>query len=170
MDVDFLPFTDDRLAATRTAWIEDADNELAFKSEIKRLMDWIEGHRTPSDLDSVAYGVFPKGKNVAIGICELAIQRKTIRSKWIKLLRLHLRPKIDNELVQGDASLAIKVFAGAISGTLDLQMEHSANILKVYGRTNEQLRFLQIFVRHFDGKFKDLKVSIEGRFLTLKVT
>lgn len=169
MELEFAQFSDGKLAATRTSWLEDAEAGWAFGAEIERLMDWIGTHRKPTDGDSVAYGVFPKGKNVAVGVCEMTIQRKTIRSKWIKLLRLHLRPKIEDELVQGDATVTIDVFAAAITGSLALQVEHTAHTLKIYGRTNEQLRFLQAFVRHLDGRFENVKVAIEGRFLTLRV-
>ncbi|WP_234192677.1 hypothetical protein [Pseudacidovorax sp. NFM-22] len=132
-------------------------------------MTYVEG-------EGMAYGIFDEAKDpaVALGFCEVAITRKSARSKWVKMLRLHLRPSADAQLVSGDSGVAMDVFTESILGSIRLQMAHSASTLKVYGRTNEQLGFLQVLVKHLhtqaseDAK-KQFKASIEGRFLSIVV-
>lgn len=174
MALEFHRFDDARMTATEAAWLKDATEGLAFPSEVKRLLDWASSHREHVEGDAAAYGVFSKGKNTALGICEVIVQQKSVRSKWVKMLRLHLKPSVDTDLQAGNPDQAMDVFTEAISGSLDLQMAHKATTLKVYGRTNEQLRFLKALVGHINGNVPQhagspLKVTIEGRFLSIVV-
>lgn len=174
MQLEFLPFTDQRFSATADSWNADAAAGLAFPSEIQRLLEWVGTHRQPTENDSAAFGVFPKGKPTALGICEVIVQRKTQRAKWVKMLRLHLKPSVDDQLQKGIPETAMDVFVHSITGSMDLQMAHDASTLKVYGRTNEQLAFLKALVtqlkQHFDGKPElSVKATIEGRFLSITV-
>lgn len=175
MALEFLPFTEARFTATRPAWSQDAEEGLAFPSEIDRLLTWAATHTEPSDLDAAAFGVFKKGSSVALGICEIAIQRKSARSKWVKMLRLHLKPSVDDQLQTGHPEGAMGVFVQAIVGSLGLQLTHKATTLKVYGRTNPQLNFLKALVHHVDTDLKHeakhhVKAAIEGRFLSIVVS
>lgn len=168
----FEPFSEERIAASRDAWNRDAADGLAFPTEVDRLFDWVSTHQVPTEHDAVAYGVFTKGSNVACGICEVIIQRKSIRSKWIKMLKLTLKPSVDNQLQTGDSEGAMSVFTESIIGSARLQLTHKANTLKVYGRTHEQLNFLKALVRHIDGAAdakggSPYKATIEGRFLSI---
>lgn len=153
----------------------DANAGLAFPSEVQRLLEWVSAHREPTDHDAAAFGVFQKGKTVALGICEVIIQRKSARSKWVKMLRLHLKPSLDNELQNGQPDAAMNVFTQSIRGSLGLQLAHQASTLKVYGRTNPQLAFLKALVVHIQKTFADkgvesIKVTIDGRFLSIVVS
>lgn len=172
---EFLPFTEQRMTATSTAWLEDAANGLSFPSETERLLQWASAHREISDTDSMAFGVFLKGKTVASGICDVVIQRRSVRSKWIKMLKLNLKPNVDAQLLDGNSDAATDVFVAAIVGSIGLQLTHKASTLKVYGRTNSQLTFLKAVVGHLDQRFKDnaiqsIKATVEGRFLCLVFT
>ena len=145
---------------------------LAFESEVARLMEWVKTHLSPTQHDSTAFGVFRPGKNAALGICEIVIQRKSARSKWVKMLRLHLSPAVDSGLQAGDSDDAMNVFKSSILGSMSLQMSHQATTMKVFGRTNDQLNFLKAVVGSLQVFLKtkpnnQVKVSIEGRFLTI---
>lgn len=174
VSLEFHPFNDPRMSATAAAWLQDANDGLAFPSEVKRLLDWSAAHQEHVDGDAAAYGVFPKGKTTALGICEVIITQKSVRAKWVKMLRLHLKPSVDASLQSGSPDEAMDVFTEAIRGSLDLQMAHKAATLKVYGRTNEQLSFLKALVGHINGRTSlnqdsALKVTIDGRFLSIVV-
>jgi len=174
MELDFLLIDGSRMAATHDAWMKDANEGLAFPSEIERLLEWTATHQEPSSHDAAAFGVFQKGKNVALGICEVIIQRRSARSKWVKMLRLHLKPSVDAKLQASQPDDAMDVFVASIHGSLGLQLAHSATTLKVYGRTNAQLSFLKALVGHVDKRFNQspdspIKVTIDGRFLSIVV-
>lgn len=168
----FEKFTDSTTAATREQWLAEAADGMAFVSEIERFFDWVQTHQEVSENDAVAFGVFDRSSKVALGICEVIVQRKTMRSKWVKMLRLHLRPSLDAKLQAGDPEEAMEVFVESMSGSLGLQLTHQANTLKVYGRTNEQLTFLRMLVKQLQIAIagKPVKVAIEGRFLTIVIS
>ena len=172
----FSPFDEGLLAATRAKWTADAESGLAFPSEVERLLAWAEAHHTPREGEGVAYGIFAKsgkkGPSPALGICEIAITRHSTRSKWVKMLRLHLSPAVDSALQAGEPDLASDVFTQSLIGTVFLQSEHNATTMKVYGRTNEQLTVLKVLVNHLQSQLakspeNKIKASIEGRFLVI---
>lgn len=162
------------LKASRETWLSDAEKGLAFYSEVERLFDWAATHMDLSQTDATAFGVFRPGKKPALALCEITVQRKSARSKWVKMLRMHLSPAIDATLQSGDPLDAMNVFGASLHGTLGLQMLHKATTLKVYGRSNEQLTFLRAVVSKLDQQLPDAikkmaKLSIEGRFLSIEV-
>ena len=172
--MEFRAFDAATLRASRDAWLSDAADGLAFYSEVERLFDWAASHMDLSQADATAFGVFRVGKKQALGLCEIIVQRKSARSKWVKILRLHLRPAVDADLQGGNPIGAMTVFGSALQGTLRLQMAHKATTLKVYGRTNEQLTFLRALVSHTEQNLPEAvkattKVSIDGRFLSIEV-
>lgn len=168
----FEKFTPENALATRQAWLKEANDGLAYAPELERLFDWVDAHQEISEHDAVAFGVFEGTTEAAIGICEVTIQRKTVRSKWVKMLKLHLRPSVDSKLQDGDSESAMDVFVQSMSGSMDLQMDHQANTLKVYGRTNEQLNFLRALLKQLQPTLegKPVKASIEGRFLSIVIS
>ena len=175
MALEFRAFDDARLRATRDAWVQDVEMGWAFPSEVERLFAWIKDAevRAQSEAGSAkAYGVFQKGKPVALGICEVVVYRQSAGSKWVKMLRLHLRPSVDNELQGGKPDSAIDVFGQAMLGSVGLQFEHKATTLKVYGRTNSQLNFLRAVASTVDARLgqeakRHARVTIDGRFLSI---
>lgn len=168
----FEQFSPETATATRKGWQLDAAKGLAFEPEQERLFDWVDAHRDVVENDAVAFGIFDQKDQVALGVCEVTIQRKTARSKWVKMLRLHLKPSIDASLQAGDADQAMSVFVVSMRGSIALQLAHSANTLKVYGRTNEQLNFLKALLQHLTTATagKPIKASIEGRFLSIVIS
>lgn len=173
-DLEFRAFDASTLKASRDAWLSDSADGLAFYSEVERLFDWAATHLEISQTDATAFGVFRLGKKQALGLCEIIVQRKSARSKWVKMLRLHLRPSVDADLQGGNPIGAMNVFSTSLQGALSLQMAHKATTLKVYGRTNDQLTFLRALVSHTDQNLpaavkERTKVGIDGRFLSIEV-
>lgn len=169
----FEKFNPETAAASRSAWVEEANEGKAFVTEVQRLFDWVDSHQDITNNDSVAFGIFEKKSPEALGICEITIQRRTIRSKWVKMLRLHLRPSIDMGLQEGLSDKPMDIFVEAMKGSIGLQLLHQANTLKVYGRTNEQLNFLKALLVRLQAELKNtesVKASIEGRFLTFSIS
>lgn len=169
----FEIFTPETAAASRATWVAEAQQGFAFVTEIQRLFDWVDTHQDLSNHDSVAFGIFDKKKQEALGICEITIQRRTVRSKWVKMLRLHLRPSIEMSLQSGQSDDAMNVFVESMQGSIGLQLTHQANTLKVYGRTNEQLNFLKALVVRLQTQLQTIdtvKAGIEGRFLSITVS
>lgn len=168
----FEKFTPETSKATRNAWVGEARDGLAFAPETERLFDWVDTHQEVSEHDAVAFGVFDGNHLSALGVCEVTIQRKTVRSKWVKMLRLHLRPSVDARLQDGDSEAAMDVFVESMRGSIGLQLTHQAHTLKVYGRTNEQLNFLRALLKQLQTALegKPVKASIEGRFLSIVIT
>lgn len=172
-DFHFEKFTQETATASRDAWVKEANEGLAFVTEIQRLFDWVDTHQDITSNDSVAFGIFDEKKQEALGICEITIQRRTIRSKWVKMLRLHLRPSIEVGLNAGDSDKAMDIFVQSMQGSMGLQLLHQANTLKVYGRTNEQLNFLKALLVRLQAALNTVntvRASIEGRFLTISVS
>lgn len=170
--LEFKQFDAASAAATRKEWHVDAAKGLAYGPEQDRLFDWVDTHQDVVENDAVAFGIFEQKSQIALGICEVTIQRRTLRSKWVKMLRLHLKPSVDASLQAGEADLAMNVFVESMRGSMGLQMTHSANTLKVFGRTNEQLNFLKALLQHLAPTIagKPIKASIEGRFLSIVIS
>ena len=94
----FKTFTAQTFQSTSIAWTSDALDGMAFPAEVEQLLSWASEHLSPIDGQPVAYGVFPATGKVADAICEVVVTRQSSRSKWVKMLRVRLRPKIDDAL------------------------------------------------------------------------
>jgi hypothetical protein len=171
----FKTFDQTAFEATKHAWCEDADRGCAFPSEIEQLMDWVEGHMRAESGRAVACGVFQSGSHVADAVCEVVITRQSMRSKWVKMLRVRLRPKIDDALNStGDSSTdvmreALGIFAKAALGLLTFGQTEKASTIKIYGRTRTQLEFLRFLGVELENlKKKELQTSMEGKFLVVQ--
>lgn len=134
-----------------------------------RLWSWTSRHLKLTD-NSVAYGVFNDGSDIATSICELTITQVS-REKWVKLLRLRLRPSIDEKIFAHNPDgirNALDAYLSCVLGVFHLKNKHKASIIKVYGRTQEQMSFLTLLSSEM-SKRQDVtfKSSIEGRWLVL---
>lgn len=166
----FKPFNDATLAATRTAWLDDAANGDGFGPDVEQLMDWVDGHIDVTQ-NEIAYGVFKREEKVAIGICELAVTKPSVRGKWVKMIRLRLRPQLDAALFTNDPvalSTAVKAYTSSVVGVYHVKNVHGATIIKVYGRTQEQMRFLNFMVAYLkDRPDATFKAELQGRWLVI---
>lgn len=158
-------------AATETAWKQDAADGMAFPPEVEQLMDWARGRLGHKDGDSVAFGVFGPGNSEAFGIAEVVMTRRSKRDKWIKLLRVRLRPQLDNKVVANEpqsVSEALSVYADAARGLFLMKNEHEASILKLYGRNQAQLAFLTVVGEKLRQSLHNEVAKMEGNFLVIK--
>lgn len=166
----FRPFNDESFNATSEAWRADVAGGVGFAPEVEQTLTWIGAHLTLTE-NEMAYGVFSKNDKVAMGVCELAITKPGVSGKWVKLIKLRLRPEVDELLFQNSTegtSIALNSYVAAVLGVYHVKNVHQATTIKIYGRTQDQMRFLTLM-------FEALKLredatfvpEIQGRWLTL---
>ncbi len=166
----FRTFDKAAFAATKAGWFQDATRGEGFTPDVEQLMTWVEGHMELVG-NEIAYGIFDDGQPVAVGICELAITKPSIRGKWVKLIRLRLRPTVEGMLFANNPDgliAAVEAYVASVLGVYHVKNEHKATIIKVYGRSQEQMRFLTLLsaaLKKRDDATFDSK--IEGRWLVL---
>ena len=167
MSYSFKPFSKSSFKATKSHWLNLAEDGWGFRSSVERLFDDAEDKLIHQDGKAVFFGVFEEKTKYACALCEIVVMRRGIRNKWVKMLNLHLSP--DLEAHSGESH---EIFLTSMTGSSGLQMEHNANILKIYGRTNEQLELLKTLVKFIAAtdaaKEKKFEAKIEGRFLTIE--
>lgn len=166
----FKPFNQQTFTATEKAWLSDAQAGEAFVPDVLQGMAWAKDHMTLVD-NGVAYGVFIDKAHIAIGICELVVTKPDVRGKWVKLLRLRVRPEIEELLFNNDPSAlatAVNAYVCAVIGVYHVKNVHKATTIKVYARTQEQMRFLTLLVTKLnEQEDATFKAAIQGRWLTL---
>lgn len=165
---DFRKFGVEEIEATAKEWTHAAAKGLAFPADVEQVLDWVRTHTAAGNGDSTAYGVFPEGSKVASGICEVVVTRRTARSAWVKFLRLRLRPSLEDALFRKEVEAvreATEIFMTGVLGVFGLKVQHQANTLKIFGRTNEQLSFLAGLASALQQRAKGMSVMIEGRWL-----
>jgi hypothetical protein len=169
--MNFKNFTLELFKATKDGWIKDIGAEEGFLPDIEQQMDWTEKHMTLTDT-SVAYGVFEGTGKIAVGICELVITKPEPKKAWVKFIRLRLRPKIESQLFSNEKvgiTAAVEAYVACVLGVFHVKNAHNASTIKVYGRTQEQVRFLTLLdVALKNRSAATFKSSIEGRWLVLK--
>jgi hypothetical protein len=168
----FRAFDAESLRATKTAWEHDAEQGKAFPPDVAQTIDWVRAHTTLTD-NSIAYGIFEdEHGHTALAVCEVVISQPEPRKAWVKLLRLKLRPKIEESIFVNDpnaVSAATDAYVSAILGVFALKNVHNATTIKIYGRTQSQMGFLTLLASKLtDRKDAAMKASIEGRWLVLK--
>lgn len=166
----FKAFTSATLATTRESWRRDVIQSDGFLPDVEQQLDWAEKHVVLTD-DEIAYGIFTDDGDDAVGICELCITRQSIHSKWVKFLRLRLRPSIDEQLFdhkKEGITAALEAYIACVIGVFDIKNQHKASIIKVYGRTQQQVSFLTLLSASLEKRDKiTFESSIEGRWLVL---
>jgi len=171
----FKAFTTESFQTTSVAWTAEALAGKAFPSDVEQLISWAADHLEPIVGKSVVYGIFPDNSKVADAICVLVITRHSPRSKWVKMLKVNLRPKIDEALNSVDDSSnfamreALAIFMNATIGVLQFGESENASTIKVYGRTRQQLDFLRFLGIELEKvKTNPMRSTMEGRFLVVK--
>lgn len=168
---DFRPFDCSLLTATAAAWQVDSEQDYAFPGAVDDLMNWVRTHTERVNGEAVAYGVFPKESEEALAICECVFRATTRCTHWVKFLKMTLRPELENRLEAKDLAAlrtTLDVYRSAVFGVLQLKMDHKAPIMKIYGRSYDQLMFLQSLAIDLadDAAFsEDHTTEIEGRWL-----
>jgi hypothetical protein len=166
----FKPFNQATLEATSAAWKDDAQKGEGFLPEIEQAMNWVGEHLELKD-NEMAYGVFHEKDPVAVAICETAITKPSIRGKWVKLLRLRLRPQVEGLIFNNDpegTTIALNAYVSSVIGVYHVKNVHEATTIKIYGRTQEHMRFLTLFSEALKlNKEATFNAEIQGRWLVL---
>jgi hypothetical protein len=173
----FKAFNAQSFRSTSSVWTREAEAGMAFPSEIEQLLTWTSAHMSNQEGHAVAYGVFPSGSKVADAICEVVVTRKSVRSKWVKMLRIRLRPKIDDALnsaadtTNSGMRETLEIFVLATIGLLQFGEDEKANTIKIYGRTRQQTDFLRFLGVELEKvKHNPMQASMEGKFLVVRST
>ena len=166
----FRTFDASTFEATKAGWSKDVDKGEGFAPDVEQLMAWTEKHLSLVG-NEIAYGIFETDKSIAVGVCELAITKPSHKGKWVKLLRLRLRPTIEGMLFANDPDgliVAVEAYVASVLGVYHVKNEHEATIIKVYGRTQEQMRFLTLLSASLKKRGEaTFDSKIEGRWLVL---
>src|SRR5690349_21441099 len=133
-DYTLRAFAEGEYPKTRTEW-ERQLGELEGKvipTEYTRILAWGAGNIDYEMGESWVYGIFPKGKKVAVALADI-VCRKTGK-KWVKLLDLHLSPTLDLDALSEDRDLRLlaDIFTAAITGTAALTLVHKSRVIKLY--------------------------------------
>lgn len=170
---DFLPFDSTRLDATCAQWGQDAEQDYAFPGIIEEHLDWVKSHIRHVDGEGVAYGVFDSPTGPAFATCTCIYRKTNVRTMWVKLLDLRLRPELENRLEDRDVHalrLALDVYIEAVLGVIRLKTDTKASTMKIYGRDSAQLMFLQQLAAELEANnsFQSVhRCKIEGRWLVI---
>lgn len=167
----FEQFTETTFLATAAAWQEDAERGLAFQPDVEQSISWAKEHLKLTG-NEMAYGVFGQDSDKAVGICELAITRLGHNNVWVKVLRLRLRPEIEEQIflnIPDAVQTAVNAYITAVIGVFEVKDLHKASTIKVYGRTKEQVGFLTLLAASLNARQDTIsyRASIEGRWLVL---
>lgn len=165
-------FTTESFESTKRAWLRRTTDDFTFPTEATQLLEWAAAHLdTEVQNDSVAYGIFKDGVDVASAICEVVLHRRSARSKWMKMLKIRLSPELEKGIFEQSLEAARDVqelYKAAVIGVLKLKFEHSASTLKIYGRSSEQLAFLKTLGVVLEQAVKSHKISIHDRWLVVE--
>lgn len=164
----FVAFDDTTFNATRDAWIKDGKLS-QFPSKAARLMAWVECCRR--DGGPSHYGLFEKGNDVAVGICEVVESRKSKSTHWVKMMEVHIAPALEERVYKGDVDAMkaqIEVFSSSVVGTWRVKTTKDASTLKIYGRSNEQRQLLQGLVPQLEKRVKNHVYRMDGRWLVIE--
>lgn len=176
--MEFRQFSNEDYAATLAKWMAEAEEPSAdlFPNEVQQRLAWIPGtfaggngnsHRT------LAYGVFQPGNNIAVATCELILtDRGALAGRWLKMLKVTLSPEIELAVQAEDMTamdVAVSAYKAAVLGSFSERLTHDADTLKLYGRTDDLLRFLMVLMVTI-GQDPSAKLSAkrEGRWLVIK--
>lgn len=168
--MEFRRFTQESFQATDKHWRKLAEQVQAFTPDTEQILEWTSDHIEIND-NAVAYGVFQDGGNVACGICELIVTKKSQKVGWVKFIRLRLDPKIDAQIFANEPDgvvAAIEAYISCVIGVFDVKDHHNASTIKVFGRTQEQMQFLTLLSAALQKRDAvKFTTKIEGRWLVL---
>lgn len=157
-------------------WTAEAEEGDFFPDEVLQKLNWINETFTEENSKSshkrLAYGVFQPGEQVAIAVCELVLSdRGQLAGRWLKMLRITLSPEVELLLIEEDmdaVNLAVTAYKIAILGSFSERLHHEADTLKLYGRTEEILRFLLVLLVSINqDATSKVSASKEGRWLVV---
>ena len=142
---------------------------MAFPADVDQTLQWAAQHVSLHD-NSIAYGIFDPAAPEAVGICEVVISHPA-PSSWIKLLRLRLSPKIEDQIFKNDpkgVKTALESYICGVLGVHSVKNEIGGTTIKIYGRTQEQVKFLTLLSASLQAQQGlAFKAALQGRWLVL---
>lgn len=174
--MEFRLFDRQDLDGTLSKWKAEAEAADFFPNEVEQRLAWVgDSLDAPAQQNhrELAYGVFQPGEKISIATCQLVLSdRGSLVGRWLKMLKVTLSPEIENAIRQDDAeaiSLGVQAYKTAVLGSFAERLTHEADTLKLYGRSDEILRFLMVLlgIINEDSSSK-LSARKEGRWLVIK--
>lgn len=174
--MEFLPFTEQKYRATLDKWCTEAEHYDAFPQEVERRLQCVVdalGGAAKGRHQTMAYGVFLPGSDIAVCTCELVLSdRGQLAGKWLKMLSITMSPEVDFLLCQEDYSATqtiVQAYKAAVLGSFAVRLDHDADTLKLYGRSDSQLKFLMALLAVLEeSQDSGLSAKREGRWLVLR--
>lgn len=170
------------LGAVQKSWIDllKKEHHPVFLAEYKQLFEVIQStgcwEKLTNCLNKPIYNCIIDKSNEVWAIIEI-VQTKNGTATWIKMLDIHLSPKIETEPDnETNTRKRHEVFRTALKGIFLLTKEiQKADTVKVYGRTDALITFLRGMHDSFSvftslGTIKGIEVTIEGRWLVFHST
>ena len=171
------PLEGDVAEATEKHWLEQMEDftepeDIVLLSNYERLLDWTLKHTNGKD-DGLVYGLVNPDRGYAQAIVELTHARPHSNSPWLKLLDIHLEPRLDVDNREEINSEYYKEVFAVLTATITLSLgktfnDHPARQLKVYGRTSEMRGLFDAFVAISNEEnipVPNLRVKRQGRWL-----
>lgn len=175
---EFRPFSHDDVEATAQKWEREAFDNDCFPEDVPKKLHPVRAALTCVSVGphkTLHYGVFQKGSQVAVALAEMVLtDRGALGGKWLKLLKLTMSPEVETLLIeehQDATETTVKAYATAVIGAFKERMTHEADTLKIYGRSEDQLKFLSLllmFINQEQGH--KLTGKKEGRWLVLRTS
>lgn len=162
--------------ATLAKWMEEAEAGDLFPNEVENRLNWIKETFSKAQDQShtlLAYGVFQPENEVAIATCELVLSdRGALSGRWLKMLKVTLSPEVELAVQAEDMdaiNIAVNAYKVAVLGSFAERLTHDADTLKLYGRSDEMLRFLMVLLVVINqDKTHKLSAKKDGRWLVIK--
>lgn len=168
-------FTEESFKASSEAWIKYAKKFEIPTLDYERIIEWAKNRIRYSDTtSSLAYGIFSGADDRALAIVDIVYTKRPGRDVgWIKMLDISLSPSFASSRVDADALKLIRVidiFSVAISGTIDLTGNHTARVMKMYGRDEHLLSLLVAVNERLQTSLAKICDSrMDGRWLVISL-
>jgi hypothetical protein len=173
-----VEFTPNLLSKTTKDWNILLVKYSLFQGEYKRVLEWasqcIDYKAKPEDC---AYAIIRESEKSASAIVEVVYHKKGSSRSWLKMMDVTLSPEVEvmatSDNIDGLANL-MDIYTAAVLGSFKLTSERKANIVKLYGRNPALMSYLSVLGTEFNSKshsgpLKNLKVTIEGRWLVFSI-
>jgi hypothetical protein len=164
-------FDDAKLEATRLSWASTVEDLGLFPPEYDKTISWVESHiqYDVKNGDSFAYGIFQSDKEDAVAVVDIVHSNRVRDAGLIKMLQVTMGPALAPSRITTESyAELLAIYSEAVVGTIALTAEHSARIVKLYGRDDDLMKlFAALNVQLNLQTGAPLKSKLEGRWLVI---
>lgn len=168
--------TSEVLDSTAVSWYASADSLGIPQIDSEKVITWAEQHIDYANATnkSSAYAIFDENNTQeAVAFVDIIYSEVAPRHGWLKVLSISLSPVYSASEVEADYDkilTVIDIYVTAVTGTIDLSGDHSAKVIKIFGR-NDGLYKLLAILRERLASVNSTKFSakMEGRWLVISV-